>query len=117
VINYTVRLLGRTGYERVVVVSSPATLERDIAEFRALLSGFDFNPGEKYSEFRAGDRVAEFGLAALVAGGAAAVATKTGFWKVLAGFLVAGWKIVAGLAVVAIAGIGKLLKGKKDTAS
>jgi uncharacterized membrane-anchored protein len=107
IINYTVRLLGRTGYERVVLVSHPESLDADVKAFKAALTGFDFNAGEKYSEFKKGDRVAEFGLAALVAGGAAAVLAKTGLWKVLLGFLAAGWKFVA-LGVVALfAGIGK----------
>ena len=114
VINYTVRVLGRRGYERVVLVSSPETLDRDVAEFKGVLGGFDFDKGEGYSEFKAGDHVAEFGLAALVAGGAAAVATKTGFWKVLAGALVAGWKLVAAACVAVFAGIGKLLGRKRD---
>jgi len=112
VINYTVRQLGRTGYERVVLVSTPETLDRDVAEFKQVLSGFDFNAGEKYSEFKPGDRVAEFGLAALVAGGAAAVAVKTGFWKVLLGFVVAGWKLILGAGVALLATVGKLFKRK-----
>ena len=115
VINYTVRLLGRTGYERVVLVSTPETLDRDVAEFKQVLSGFDFNAGEKYSEFKQGDRVAEFGLAALVAGGAAAVAVKTGFWKVLLGFVVAGWKLILGAGVALLATVGKLFKRKSGS--
>jgi uncharacterized membrane-anchored protein len=115
VINYTVRVLGRSGYERVVLVSSPETLERDVAEFKQVLKGFDFNEGQKYSEFKPGDRVAEFGLAALVAGGAAAVATKTGFWKVLVGFLAAGWKLIAAAAVAVFAMIGRLFKRNRSS--
>ena len=111
-INYTVRLLGRTGYESVVLVSSPETLDADVRSFKTVLSGFNFNAGERYAEFKSGDRVAEFGLAALVAGGAAAVAAKTGLWKVVLGFLVASWKLVAAAAVALVVGIGKFFKGK-----
>jgi uncharacterized membrane-anchored protein len=113
VINYTVRLLGRSGYESAILVSSPQTLDADVKEFKAVLAGFDFNAGEKYQEFKPGDKVAAYGLAALVAGGAAAVATKTGFWKVLLGGLAAFWKVIAVGAVALFAGIGKLFK-KKD---
>jgi uncharacterized membrane-anchored protein len=88
------------------------TVRRDIAEFKQVLTGFDFNPGEKYSEFKSGDRVAEFGLAALVAGGAAAVATKTGFWKVLVAFFAAGWKLILGGAAAVVAAVNKLFKRK-----
>ncbi len=112
IINYTVRLLGRTGYESAILVSSPQTLDADVKSFKAVLDTFDFNTGEKYREFQPGDKVAEYGLAALVAGGAAAVATKTGFWKVLLGSLAAFWKVIAAGAVAAVAGIGKLFKKK-----
>jgi len=114
VINYTVRILGRKGYERATLVSDPESLDRDVAEFKQMLGGFDFRGGEKYSEFRAGDRVAEYGLAALVAGGAAAVAVKTGFWKSLVALAVAGWKLIAAGVAAAVAGIGKLFKRRND---
>src|SRR5205085_12364183 len=58
VINYTVRLLGRTGYENVVLVTGADTLAGDIKELKATLKSFDFNSGEKYAEFKQGDRVA-----------------------------------------------------------
>jgi uncharacterized membrane-anchored protein len=113
VINYTVRMLGRTGYERVVLVSSPSELDADVRAFKETLKGFNFKTGERYSEFKQDDRVAEFGLAALVAGGAAAVAAKTGFWKVTLAFLAASWKLVlAGVAAVFMA-IGKIFKRKQ----
>lgn len=113
-INYTVRLLGRSGYESATLVSDPATLDADVKAFKAVLQDFDFKPGEKYSEFKQGDRVAEFGLAALVAGGTAAVAAKTGFWKVIVGVFAAFWKLIlAGVAAV-VYGIGKLFGKKKE---
>jgi uncharacterized membrane-anchored protein len=112
VVNYTVRLLGRTGVESVVLVSSPETLDADVRSFKETLKGFKFNSGERYDEFRAGDHVAEFGLGALVAGGAAAIAVKTGLWKVILGFIAAFWKAIAvGFAVVA-GSIGKFFKKK-----
>ena len=54
-----------------------------------------------------------FGLAALVLGGAAAVATKKGFWAVLGGFFAAGWKFIIAGAVALFAGIGKIFSRKK----
>lgn len=112
VVNYSVRLLGRSGVENVVLVSSPETLTTDVAELKTILKGFTFNAGEKYSEFKAGDHVAEIGLGALVLGGAAAVAVKTGFWKVLLASLAAFWKLIAVGAVGVSAAIGKLFKRK-----
>lgn len=113
VLNYTIRLLGRTGVMSATLVSSPETLDADVASFKETLTGFSFNPGERYSEFKPGDRVAEFGLAALIAGGAAAVATKKGFWGVIGGFLAAGWKLVVGAVIAAFAGLRSFFKKKE----
>lgn len=114
VINYTVRMLGRSGYESVTLVSDAESLQRDVAELKAVLKGFAFNGGESYAEFKAGDRVAEIGLGALVLGGAAAAAVKGGWWKSLLAVLAAGWKLIAGVAVAAVFGLGKLLGRKKQ---
>ena len=115
IVNYTVRLLGRTGYERAVLVSSPKTLDVDMADFKEVLAGFTFVPGERYDEFRPGDHVAEFGLGALVVGGAAAVAAKSGFWKVLAAGAAAFWKVIAAFVVAAFASFRKIFNRKDGT--
>jgi uncharacterized membrane-anchored protein len=99
-VNYTIRLLGRRGVMHATLVSNPESLERDVAAFKASLAGYSFVSGEAYSEFKAGDRVAEYGLAALVLGGAAVVATKTGFGKAIGKFLIFGL-IAAGGAILA----------------
>lgn len=112
VINFSTKILGRRGHTDVVLVSDPSNLEKDIREFKTALKGFDYVPNEGYSEWKQGDKVAEYGLGALVLGGAAAIATKKGLWAVLAGLLTAGWKIVAGIGVAALAGIGSLFKKK-----
>jgi len=112
VLNYTIRLLGRTGVMNATLVSSPETLDEDVKAFKAALPGFEFNSGERYAEYQEGDRVAEYGLAALIAGGAAAVATKKGFWGVIAGFLAAAWKVIAAVAVGAVAWLRSLFAKK-----
>jgi len=114
VVNYTARLLGRSGVMSATLVSDPDTLTKNVAEFKNSLQKFAYVSGEKYSEFKAGDRVAEFGLAALILGGAAAVATKKGLWGAIAAFFVAFWKLIAGVAVAAIAGLGSIFKRKKS---
>jgi uncharacterized membrane-anchored protein len=113
-VNYTSRLLGREGVMSAILVSDPNDLEKDIREFKTALQKFSYNPGESYAEFREGDKIAEYGLAALVLGGAAAVATKKGFWAVIVGFLAAFWKVLVGVAIAAIASIGSLFKRKKE---
>ena len=77
-VNYSIRLLGRSGVLRALLVSDPTTLDQDVKTFHSALSNLTFDSGQKYSEFRPGDKVAEYGLAALVVGGAAAVAVKSG---------------------------------------
>jgi uncharacterized membrane-anchored protein len=100
VVNYYTRILGRTGVMSILLVSRPEDMNASITDFKQKLNGFEFNAGEKYTEFKQGDKVAEYGLAALILGGAAAVATKKGFWAALAGFFAAAWKFVV-VAVIA----------------
>src|SRR6185436_3988690 len=114
VVNYTTRLLGRSGVMNATLVSDPATLAQDVGEFKTSLQKFSYVSGEKYSEFKQGDRVAEFGLAALILGGAAALATKKGFWGAIVAFFATFWKLIAGVVVAAVAGLGSFFKGKKS---
>jgi uncharacterized membrane-anchored protein len=114
VVNYSSRLLGRSGVMSAVLVSDPGTLAADTLQFKTALRQFSYVPGEKYSEFKSGDRIAEYGLAALIVGGAAAVATKKGFWSLLAGFFAAFWKVLVGVGVAALAGLGSLFKRKQN---
>lgn len=101
IINYNTRLLGRHGVMDVVVVTSPKELATSIADFKNALPGFQYVSGETYAEYRAGDHVAEYGLAALITGGAVAVAAKKGLFAVIGTFLVAAWKfLLVGLAAV-----------------
>ncbi|MBV8972631.1 MAG: DUF2167 domain-containing protein [Sphingomonadaceae bacterium] len=116
-VNYTVRMLGRSGVMKAILVSDPAHLQHDVAEFRSVMTGFSFVPGERYSEWRNGDKVAGYGLAALVAGGAAAAAVKTGFFKTILVGLAAAWKIVAAAVVAGVAALRRTftrLFGRSD---
>ncbi|MEL7310781.1 MAG: DUF2167 domain-containing protein [Pseudomonadota bacterium] len=90
VINYNTRLLGRTGVMSAVLVADTEGLDDTVAEFEQLLTGFTYKPGNLYSEYREGDKLAKYGLAALVTGGAAvAVAKSKGFIKLIIGGIVA----------------------------
>lgn len=112
-INYNTRLLGRRGVMEVQLVTSPDQLQASVADFKSQLPGYAFNAGETYAEFREGDHVAEYGLAALVTGGAVAVASKKGLFAVIGAFLLKGWKLL--LIVLAAAGAGiRSFFGKKD---
>jgi uncharacterized membrane-anchored protein len=86
-VNYSVRILGREGYMSVDLVLGPEELAGSIPQFETLLAGYGYTQGNRYAEYRKGDKLASYGLAALVAGGAGAVAMKTGllakFWKLI----------------------------------
>lgn len=113
VVNFNTRILGRAGVMSVVLVSSPQNLSSSIAELKGTLGGFDYQEGQRYAEYRPGDKVAKYGLAALITGGAAAVAVKTGLWKVLVGALAAGWKFIAAAFAAMAGAISRFFKRKK----
>jgi uncharacterized membrane-anchored protein len=113
-VNLNTRILGRKGVTSVVLVTTPTTFDADVREFKNALRGFTYVAGEQYHEFKQGDKIAEYGLAALIVGGAAAVATKKGFWAIIAGFFAAFWKILAGGAIALLAWIVSLIKRKKS---
>lgn len=114
VINYTTKVLGRTGVATITLVSSPQDLDASVAELKDQLSGFQFDSGQGYSEFKDGDKLAEYGLTGLIVGGAAAVAAKSGFFKWIGAALLASWKFIAIAAVALIAGL-KSMFGRKDS--
>jgi uncharacterized membrane-anchored protein len=102
IVNYNTRLLGRKGVMEVVLVCDPADLPTHLPEFNALLAGYKFTTGETYAEYKPGDKIAKYGLGALVLGGAAVGAAKLGLFGTLILFLKKGFKYVI-IAVVAIA--------------
>ena len=114
VVNFNTRILGRGGVTSVVLLSDPEHLDSAIDEFKSTLSKFAYLPGQKYAEYRSGDKLAQYGLAALVTGGAAAIAIKTGFWKVLLTGLIAAWKFIAVGAAALFGGISRFFKRKQN---
>ena len=76
-------------------------------EFNQALKGYAFNPGRRYAEFTSGDKLAGYGLTALIAGGAGAAAVKTGAFKKLG-------KLIAVAFVGLVALIKKLLSAFRN---
>lgn len=112
VVNYDVRLLGREGYVSATLVAGPDQVAAKLPEVEELLKGFSFMPGQRYAEFKEGDKVAEYGLAALVAGGAGAAAVKLGLFAKLLKLLGKAWKLVV-VALVVVAGwLKRLFAGR-----
>jgi uncharacterized membrane-anchored protein len=113
-INYHMRILGRKGVMDAALVTSADTLQADLAEFRAVNKNFAFNSDESYASYKDGDKVSEYGLAALVTGGAAAAALKGGLFKGLLILLAKFWKLIALAVVGGFAAFRKFFGGKSD---
>jgi uncharacterized membrane-anchored protein len=108
VVNYNVRLLGRNGYMSVTLVDDPAKLAESKPHVDTLLSTFEYKKGRTYAEWVPGDKVAEYGLAALVAGGAGAAAVKMGLFATLFKAIAKGGKAIVLLLLGLGAGIKKM---------
>lgn len=106
-INGSIRLLGRSGVMNVTLVTDPASFKQaEIEADQLLAKNFNYVAGQTYAEFKPGDKVAQYGLAALVLGGGAAAAAKLGLLAKLGAFLGKAWKLV----VAALVGIGVGIK-------
>jgi uncharacterized membrane-anchored protein len=77
-INHSVRLLGRTGTMSVQLVAGSSSVDLATLEFNDVLRSYAYNEGKRYAEFRKGDKLAAYGLTALIAGGVGAAAVKSG---------------------------------------
>lgn len=111
-LNYNVRVLGRDGVLVLNAISSMGQIDQIKSEMRNVTAFTDFTAGNRYADFdNKTDKVAEYGIAALVAGG---VAAKLGLFGKLFALLLAAKKVI----FLAIAGIGgsiyKFFKGKKE---
>lgn len=94
--NYNLRILGREGIMEVIVAGDSD--EESLKAVRPVLAGYSFVEGRTHAEFRQGDKLAGYGLAAVIGGGVAAAAVKSGFFaKFLKPILIGGAAIVAGL--------------------
>ncbi|WP_336945244.1 DUF2167 domain-containing protein [Asaia sp. HN010] len=108
--NLNTRLLTRTGYYRVLMVGDVDTYRADRDEFNIALTYLQPTLGNRYSDFKTGDKLAEYGLMGLIGGGAAAVAVKTGLIGVVIAFLVKiGSALLSSKAIVAVIGFFALL--------
>jgi len=93
VINFNTRVLGRKGFVSLNLIDGAHSIEASKPSVAALLKATTFKAGSRYEDFNSKtDKIAEYGLAALVAGGAGAVALKLVKVGLLAKF---GGKIIA----------------------
>jgi uncharacterized membrane-anchored protein len=106
-VNYFTRVLGRRGFASLQLMASPEGIGTAKVDLQPILASLAFNPGAKYEDFDAStDKAAEYGLAALVLGGAGVAAGKAGLFAKLFAILLAGKKFV----IAALVGVGALVK-------
>ncbi|MEW6348157.1 MAG: DUF2167 domain-containing protein [Thermodesulfobacteriota bacterium] len=106
VVNFNTRILGRKGVMRVTLVTDPNRLNENLPAYRELMGNFEFKSGSRYAEFVQGDKVAQYGLTALVVGGAGVVAAKAGVFKWL-------WKVLLAVGIGLVALLKKWFGGRK----
>lgn len=112
-VNYNTYALGREGYISLNLITARDHVDADKPAVQKLLANLDFQDGKRYTDFNEKtDKVAEYGLAALVGGIAA---KKLGLFAVMAAFFAKFAKV----AILAVAGFGaaiaKLFKRKSST--
>ncbi len=105
-VNYYTRMLGRHGVTAMNLVTSPEEVDKLKPVVQDLLTHYTFDQGKTYGEFVPGkDKVAEYGIAALIAGGLGAAAVKTGFFAKFILPLLLVLKKFWFIALAAIAGL------------
>lgn len=114
-LNYNVRILGRQGVLVMNAVAGIAQLAMVQERMEQVNSFAEFNEGYRYSDFDPGvDKVAAYGVAALIGG---KMATKAGLLAKMGGLLVASKKFII-IGFLTLAGLmSKLFKGRKKEAA
>jgi uncharacterized membrane-anchored protein len=109
-INHSVRLLGRGGVMNADLVADPEQVATAVVTFDGILKDYSYTAGNRYSEWREGDKVAEYGLTALIAGGAGAAAAKLGLFGKLWKLIVVAFLTFKKLLIVAVLGAAAYVK-------
>lgn len=99
-LNYDIRVLGRGGYLSLNAVAGMAQLAQVKNEMPKVLAMTEFDPGQRYTDFNAStDKIAAYGIGALVAG---TLAAKAGLFAKLFAMLLAFKKVlIAGVVALA----------------
>jgi uncharacterized membrane-anchored protein len=102
-LNYNIRMLGRKGVLELNAIASVDQFAEIDKQTPEILGMVDFKEGSRYADFDPKvDKVAKYGIAALVAGGTLAAAAKLGLLKGLWVFILAAKKFII-IGVIAVA--------------
>jgi uncharacterized membrane-anchored protein len=107
-LNYNIRMLGRKGVLELNAIANTEQLPEIEAQTTNILGMVDFKEGHRYVDFdpKKGDKVATYGIAAIVAGGALAAGAKLGLFKLLWVGLIAAKKFIV-IGVIALVAFAK----------
>jgi uncharacterized membrane-anchored protein len=113
-VNYNTYALGRNGFFSLNLLTDSVHVGADKAVAQQLLTDLRFADGKRYADFNSStDKVAAFGLAALVGGVAL---KKVGLLAAIGLFLLKIWKIALIALLGGFAGLRSLLAGRKAKA-
>jgi uncharacterized membrane-anchored protein len=103
-LNYEIRALGRTGVLSMTFIAGGNQLEEINQSRESVLAMAEFNPGSRYEDFDSDiDKVAAYGIGALVAGKVAAKA----------GLFAAGLVLLKKFGIFLLLGLGVLARKAK----
>ena len=108
IININRKILGRHGYVSIRFIGNTQNYELNKRILSDIASRFQYIEGKKYNDYVKGDKVAKFGLAALVIGGAA-LAAKSGLLSKIFIFIFALTKKLWFILIFAIWGVFKAI--------
>jgi uncharacterized membrane-anchored protein len=113
-INYNTYALGRDGYFSLNLLTDSNRVGGDKAVARTLLAGLAYDSGKAYEDFNPStDKIATYGIAALVGGIAA---KKLGLFALIGVFVLKFAKVIAIGAAALLAGLWKLFGRKRESA-
>ena len=110
--NYNIRVLGRQGVLVLNAVAGMNQIATIREEMKKVTAFSEFTAGNRYTDYNsATDKTAEYGIAALVAGGAAA---KLGLFGKLFALLLAFKKLIFMAGAALVYGLFKFFSGRSE---
>jgi len=109
-LNYNIRVLGRKGYLQMNVIGEMFVFDKVKENIDPVISSVNFNQGQRYADFNPDmDKVAAYGVGALIAG---KVMAKAGLFAKVGILLAKFWKVIALAIFGLLAGIRNFFGGK-----
>lgn len=110
-VNYNTYALGRDGYLSLNLITNAKDIDKYKPDAARLLTALQYDDGKKYADFNAStDKVAAYGLAALVAGVAV---KKLGLFAIILAFAAKFAKLAIVAVGAALWGVAKIFKKKE----